>query len=1024
MATILYRLGRAAFRRSWTVIGVWLVLLTAVLGGGIALGGQTQESFAIPGTESQNALDRLEAVFPQVAGASATALVVAPEGGSITDERYRQPITDLAAAIGDLDHVNSVVGPFDQYAQSAVSDDDSMARIQVQFDGQSSDVTAATLNELTDTASIGEDAGLRVEFGGQVFQDNTFGITVTEVFGVIFAGVVLLITFGSLAAAGMPLLSALVGVGIVIGGITGISAFTTVSSTAPLLALMIGLAVGIDYSLFILSRHRNQLVEGYEPEESAAIAVGTAGSAVVFAGVTVIIALLGLLVVGIPFLSVMGVGAAFAVLIAIAVATTLLPAILGLAKGRLAPKPGSRAYRRAIAQTAPLAQAAAIAEAAQIAQIAPTAPMAQAAPDASASITHAGPIVRNPGDVTAQDAASETPGTPPKRQRPAFGVRWVRLVMRAPIVFVVAVVAVLGTLAIPALSLDLNLPDGGSEPAGSTQREAYDLTSEGFGPGYNGPLIVAVDITQTVDVLDDLESIGDELRDLDDVSFVSQGIPDAGLDTAIIQVIPESAPDAAETKQLVQSIRDLAPSIDDESDTPISVTGATAVGIDISNRLTSALIPFGLIVVGLSILLLTMVFRSILVPIKAAVGFLLSVVAAFGVVVAIFQWGWLADLLNVENPGPILSFMPIILMAVLFGLAMDYEVFIVSGMREEFVRTRDARHSVERGFGNAARVVTAAALIMFFVFFAFVPEGSGTIKPIALGLAVGIAFDAFLVRMTLVPAVMALLGRHAWWLPRPLARLLPDVDIEGEHLREHREASEWAESQRGSAISAAGLVVDGGSADAAPLSFSVPTGALVLVGGERAARRITAATLAGRLDPRAGVAQVAGHPLPSESTAVSRLVALADLASAGDRDLTVDQVLRERIAITRPWYRVGGLDRSVLEWTDRIRMSSASCAGVRGDLPLSSLSRLQRSVVLAAAAIAEGTPIVMIDAGDPFPERDEQSELIAAICTVADAQTTVVVGLDAEVSAAAAVSRPLVHLDLYPARNLSEGVSR
>ncbi|MCU1638489.1 MAG: family transporter [Microbacteriaceae bacterium] len=456
MATLLYRLGRFAYRRAWTVLAVWLVLFVAILGGGFALGGQTSESFDIPGTESQDALDRLAAVFPQVAGASAQAIVEAPSGSSVTDEEYRPTIDELVAEIRAVDGIDSVVGPFDEFATEAVSDDERLARIQVQFDGASTEVTELSLEQLTATAEIGREADLRVEFGGQVFQDNTFGITISEVFGVIFAGLVLFITFGSLAAAGMPLLSALVGVGIVVGGITAISAFTSVSSTAPLLALMIGLAVGIDYSLFILSRHRNQLAAGEDPEESAAIAVGTAGNAVVFAGITVIIALLGLLVVGIPFLSVMGIGAAFAVLVAILVAITLLPAILGLAKGRLAPKPGSRAYLRAR--------------------------WGLGDPDDRAS-DRAAP-------------ASTEPATP-ERERPTMGARWVRVVMRSPILVTLGCVAILGTLAVPALSLDLNLPDNGSEPAGSTQRQAYDLVSDAFGPGYNGPLVVAVDITQT-----------------------------------------------------------------------------------------------------------------------------------------------------------------------------------------------------------------------------------------------------------------------------------------------------------------------------------------------------------------------------------------------------------------------------------------------------------------------------------------------------------------------------------------------
>ena len=958
MATLLYRLGRFSFRHASAVIGIWLVLFVGILGGGFALGGQTQESFAIPGTESQDALDRLEAVFPQVAGASAQAIVVAPEGESVTDPTSTDAIAKMVSAIGEVDGINSVVGPFDEYAGTAVTDDNTMARIQVQFDGPSTDVTEEMLTELTATREIGEDAGLRVEFGGQVFQDNTFGITVTEVFGVVFAGVVLFITFGSLLAAGMPLISAFIGVGIVIGGITAISAFTSVSSTAPLLALMIGLAVGIDYSLFILSRHRNQLATGEEPEESAGIAVGTAGSAVVFAGVTVIIALLGLLVVGIPFLSVMGVGAAFAVLVAIAVATTLVPAVLGLAGTRLAPKPGSRAHRRAIAHEDP-------------------------------------------------------------RAKPTMGLRWVRLVMKAPILATVGVTAILGVLAIPALSLDLSLPDSGSEPTTSSQRQAYDLVSEGFGPGFNGPLVVAVDITQTTAILEDLDGIGAKLASLDDVRSVTQGVPDAGLDTAIMQVIPESAPNAPETKALVQSIRDLAPEIEREFDTEISVTGATAVGIDISNRLTNALIPFGLIVVGLSIVLLMMVFRSVLVPVKAAVGFLLSVAASFGVIVAIFQWGWLGEILNVETPGPIISFLPILLMAVLFGLAMDYEVFLVSGMREEFVKTGNARFAVERGFGNGARVVTAAALIMFFVFFAFVPEGSGAIKPIALGLAVGIAFDAFLVRMTLVPAVMTLLGRSAWGLPKWLARLLPNLDIEGEHLRRHRDAVAWADTQTEWALSAEYLVAGNEGARVRPLSLHVRPGTLVLASGDTLDRRLVATTLAGRLEAASGRAQVAGHPLPSEMAAVARLVAIADLSRVDgpDAQTTFGELLEERMRITRQRLTPRARARLVDQWVDRVGATLAEIAP--GTIPPSPASRiarlpqLERAVVLAAIALSEDTPIVILDLAEPFASVNEESAFLDSVASLARSSTTVVIGSPgARLLGTGFTARPVQHVDL------------
>ncbi len=952
MATLLYRLGRFSFRHSWRVIGVWLLLLVAILGGGIALGGQTQDSFAIPGTESQAALDRLEAVFPSVAGASATGVVVAPDGASVADEKAT--IDKLVTAIKDVPGVDSVVGPFDQYAGNAISDDKTMAIIKIQFDGPSTDVTDETISDLKATASIGKDAGMQVAFGGQVFQETSVPITITEVFGVVFAGVVLFITFGSLLAAGMPLLSALLGVGIVMGGIMAFSAFTTVSSSAPLLALMIGLAVGIDYALFILSRHRMQLARGEDPEESAAMAVGTAGSAVVFAGLTVIIALLGLLVVGIPFLSVMGVGAAVAVFIAIGVATTLLPALLGLAKGRLAPKEGSRAWKRAVAAE--------------------------------------------------------------KGEQKTMGMRWVKGVMKRPILATLGVIAILGTLAIPALSLDLNLPDGGSQPKGSTQRVAYDLVTEGFGAGYNGPLVVAIDITQTVNIVDDLDAIGAQLRGLDDVAYVSQGFPDEGLDTAIIQVTPASAPDSVATKELVQKIRDLAPSIEKKYDTPLSVTGTTAVGIDISNRLTNALIPFGLIVVGLSIVLLMAVFRSVLVPLKAAVGFLLSVVASFGVVVAIFQWGWLSELLNVENPGPILSFMPIILMAVLFGLAMDYEVFLVSGMREEFVKTGDAKYAVAHGFANGARVVTAAALIMFFVFFAFVPEGSGMIKPIALGLAVGIAFDAFLVRMTLVPALMTLFGRAAWWLPKWLGRILPNVDIEGEQLREHRHAVEWARGEGGIALSAEYLLSGSREHSVGPLSISVPRGSVVMASGDPVDRRLVAATLSGRLDALSGRAQVGGHPLPSEAAEVRSIVALADVGGAQrtETNVTIGELLRERLEMTQPWYRFLTTARSARRWIDRVNsVLGDDRARVTPDSTLVELPQLERAVALASVALAERTPLVMLDQLDSFANDDEETAFVSAVARLAPATTTLVIGTPIPTRCDTVADRTVIAIDLY-----------
>ena len=932
MALLLHRIGHFAYRRAWPVIVAWMLILGALVGLGLGLGGQLKDSFAIPGTESQTAIDQLAAVFPQTAGASAKAVVEAPDGSSVDDAPYRDAITDMESALEDVDGVVSVLGPFDEYAGKQVSDDGRTAFIQVQFDGPNTEVTVESKDAVVATGAVGEDAGLRVAFGGEVFQDTSFGLTITEVLGVVFAGVVLIIAFGSLLAAGMPLLTALVGVGIAFGGISIIAAFAPVSSTAPMLAVMIGLAVGIDYALFILSRHRTQLARGQEPEDSAAESVATAGGAVVFAGLTVIIALLGLLVVGIPFLSVMGVAAAFAVLVAVAAAVTLLPALLGVLGRRLVPKTGSRAHRRA--------------------------------------------------------NASDDGG------RRTMGRRWVDLVLKAPVVFLVVVIGLLGAAAIPAASIDLNLPSGATAAAGSEEREAYDMIADGFGPGYNGPLIVTVDITQTTDIFEDLDAIGARLAEVDGVVYVGDGLPNETVDTAIIQVIPESAPNDPETKQIVQEIRELQPQIEQDFGTPIAVTGYTAVSIDISNRLNDALVPFALIVVGLSVVLLLLVFRSVFVPIKAALGFLLSAFAAIGVSVAVFQWGWMAEFLHIE-PGPILSFLPILLIAVLFGLAMDYEVFLVSGMREEFVKTREPRGSVVHGFQHAARVVTAAALIMFFVFFAFVPEGSGAIKAIAFALAIGVAFDAFLVRMTLVPAAMVLAGRAAWWLPKWLEKRLPNVDIEGEGLRAHLEQEEWA-AARPAAINADAAVFGLAERPIGPLTVEVPAGGVLVVRGEAVSRRVVVATLAGRLALVDGRLAVQGSPLPTGASEVMRVVAIAEGSSDVPTGGTAGELIAARLDATRPWYRLRPSSALVDEWVTRAADAVGHTLdgppfGV--DTPLATLGAETRAVVAVAAALAERPKVVVIDLDDDPSEAN--TELWGALARLVPSTVTLVVGIGA-----------------------------
>ncbi|MFD0489423.1 MMPL family transporter [Saccharopolyspora spinosporotrichia] len=610
----------------------------------------------------------------------------------------------------------------------------------MQLDGETSTIGQPTKDRI---AQISHDlqqrlpAGSQASYGGPLFAQNFPGLSIIEALGLVVAIVVLMITLGSFLAAGMPLVNALVGVGVSMTLIFVATALGPITATTPLLSLMLGLAVGIDYALFIVSRHQQELAGGVSAREAAARANATAGSAVIFAGLTVMIALFGLGVAGIPFLTTMGVTAAVGVGIAVLVSVTLMPALLGFAGDRLRPRPRKRRARR------------------------------------------------SGGD--------------------RFFAGWVRAVTRFPLVTVLVVIGALGIATVPAAGLRLALPDAGALPREDPARVTYDLVSEHFPKGFNGPLIVTGDIVTSTDPLGLMAGLKSEIERLPGVADVPLATPNPTADTGIVQVIPEGSPDSEQTKQLVDEIRSLRGHFQQTYGIDISVTGFTAVGIDVSDKLGEALLPFGVVVVGLSLILLAMVFRSIAVPIKAALGYLLSIGASMGIVTLVFQDGWLADALNVSRTGPVISFMPIVLMGVLFGLAMDYEVFLVTRMREEFVHTRDARGAVHSGFVSSAKVVTAAAVIMFAVFVAFVPEGDANLKPIALGLAAGVFVDAFVVRMTLVPAVLALLGDRAWWMPRALDRVLPSFDVEGEDLREELELRDWPRPGSDEAIACQGL---------------------------------------------------------------------------------------------------------------------------------------------------------------------------------------------------------------------------
>ncbi|MCW6010080.1 MMPL family transporter [Micromonospora sp. CPCC 205371] len=710
MASFLYKLGRFAFRRRWLVLALWLAVLAGALTAAGTLSGSTDDSFRIPGTASQQAIDLLQERFPQASAGGATARVVfaAPDGQTLADPANKATVEQVVAELKQAPQVASVADPFQS---GTVNQAGTVGFAQATYQVQAQELTEQARDELASITEQARASGLTVEVGGDALQVQTEQ-GLTEVIGVLVAAVVLVITFGSLIAAGLPLLTAIFGIGIGIGLITAATGFIDLSSTTPTLALMLGLAVAIDYALFIVSRYRHELALGREGAEAAGRAVGTAGSAVVFAGLTVVIALAALSVVGVPFLTQMGLAAAGTVAMAVIIALTLLPALLGFAGNRILGKRGRA-------------------------------------------------------------------GRDPEADGTNFGTRWARGVARRPVLALLVAVVGLGVVALPALDLRLGMPDDSTAAPDTTQRKAYDLVSEGFGKGFNAPLTVGVEGTagQAKPASD---QVAGEIQGLADVAAVAPATLNQAGDTALLTVIPKSAPSDAATEDLVRAIRQLDGTVPGAN---VNVTGLTAINIDISEKLGGALLPYLAVVVGLAFILLMLVFRSVLVPLKATLGFLLSIVATFGAVVAVFQWGWAADLIGVEQTGPIISFLPIILIGIVFGLAMDYQVFLVTRMREDYVHGTDAREAVVTGFGHGARVVTAAAIIMISVFAGFILAPDSIIKSIGFALGVAVLFDAIIVRMTIVPAVMTLLGKAAWWLPRWLDNLMPNVDVEGEKLR-------------------------------------------------------------------------------------------------------------------------------------------------------------------------------------------------------------------------------------------------
>jgi len=835
MAKLLQRLGTWSAAHPWRVVVGWLVVLL-VAGGGFLIGFTgLQNTLDIPDLPSSDVLKELESELPDFAGASGT-IVFQREDGTALDPQQRAAISELVASAADLPDVALAADPFaaeqERAAQLTELEDGStqLAAGQAQLDaGQAQldagraqleaalaqaqavgspavDAITAQLTQLdaeqaridaeqarldASTAQLADGtrlldlaapihlvsddgstaiatiafteprldlaesskaaviehfteaplAGIEVAVSTEIAQGIPQFLGVGELVGLLIAALVLGVMLRTLVGSLIPLAIAVTGVAASMLAAMAFAGIVPMASVTPVLGVMLGLAVGIDYSLFIINRHRKQLLAGTGLRESIGLANGTAGNAVVFAGSTVVVALLALNVTGIPFLGVMGNVAAVSILVAVLVAITLTPALLGFAGMRVL----SRRQRERLV-SAPAA----------------------------------------PGTIA---AGLPSTASNPTAQRP---MPWWRA-----IVTVIATIAVLAVVALPALQMRVGLPGGESEPVGSLAQRAYTITEAEFGAGTNGPLLVAATFPEALEgpaLVTRQLAIAERIAEIDAVHAIAPVATNAAGTVTAFQVIPEEGPDAESTADLVVALRDL----DLADGTTLGVTGQSAMNIDVSDRLLDALPIYLAVVIGLSLLIMIVVFRSLLVPLIATGGFILSLFATYGATVAVFQLGWAAELFAVEHVGPILNFLPIILIGILFGLAMDYQLFLATGMREAYVHGTPARLAVTRGFRAGRSVVVAAGLIMVSIFGGFIFAESGMIRSLGFGLAIGILFDAFIVRLLLMPALMHFVGRGAWWLPRWLDRVLPDVDVEGASL-ERGEAAAGREAKAASA---------------------------------------------------------------------------------------------------------------------------------------------------------------------------------------------------------------------------------
>ncbi len=707
MSAILFRLGRSSARHPFQVLGLWLLAAVAIVGLQGAAGGQFDNSERVPGVESQHAADVLNDRFPSHGGQSAR-IVLHTDEGRLDDAAHSATVTRTREQLAGGHGVAGVTDPFAAHA-SAVSFDGKTAYVDVAY--ALDKLTTTQLDDATAVTDHARTRGVSVELTGALAQLKQSDPS-SELIGVGVAIIVLLIAFGSVVAMGLPIMTALLGIFVGAAAVGVLSSVMDVPEFSLILCAMIGLGVGIDYALFIVTRHRQYLHEGMSVHDAAGTANATAGQAVLLAGTTVVIAILGLFLAGLPAISAMGVSVALVVSIAMVAALTLLPGLLGLT--------GTKIDKLSI---------------------------------------HRKSHVTKPADET-------------------ISGRWAHHVGSHPVRYAIASLGVLCAIAVPSLSMRIGTPDDGNAAKSTTQRTAYDHLAAGFGRGFNGPIQAVVEVTSPADRAA-VDRVRDALRADPGVADVTTPVFNPAGDTALLTANPTTAPQDERTDQLVRHLRsDVLPAAVRGTDARVSLTGQAMV-TDLADRITDRLPIFIAAIVALSFVLLMIVFRSILVPLKAALMNLLSIAAAYGVLVAVFQWGWGNELIGIHNTMPINPLLPLIMFAILFGLSMDYEVFLLSRIREEYVATGDNHEAVVRGLSSTARVITSAALIMISVFGAFVLGDDPNAKLFGVGLAVAVFLDATLVRMVLVPSTMSLLGRANWWLPGWLDRILPHLDLEG-----------------------------------------------------------------------------------------------------------------------------------------------------------------------------------------------------------------------------------------------------